>query len=421
MARTDDGTEYVLVTEYFHPDGASTGQLMTDLATGLEERGLEMTVYTGQPNYHSGETGRLSAVDEYQGVDVRRIPLPQLRQTSLSRRLVNWAVFTVWATVALALDSADRERELLFVSNPPFLPLGVWLVGRLRGWPYTYIVYDLYPDMAIEPGHLARDGLIARIWRAVHRRVFDRAAHVVALGPAMREAIVEAAGPDFDPETVTIIHNWADPEFITPTRKANNWFSREHDLIDTFTLLYSGNIGDNHDLETVVRGVARLRDESVKLLVIGEGDRKDDVVALAEDLDLRPDTVEFLPYQDREDLPATLTCADISVVSVNEGMKGVCVSAKLYTAMAAGQPMLVISHPEDDEARMVRTWNAGLHVAHGDAEGVAACVRQWRESPTLLERQGRNARAALEQRYTERRAIDRYYDLLTRERQAAVQ
>ena len=47
MANTNK--EYVLVTEYFHPDTASTGQLMTDLAVGLQERGLDMTVVTGQP------------------------------------------------------------------------------------------------------------------------------------------------------------------------------------------------------------------------------------------------------------------------------------------------------------------------------------------------------------------------------------
>ena len=49
----DANKEYVLVTEYFHPDTASTGQLMTDLAVGLEERGLDMIVLTGQSNYHS--------------------------------------------------------------------------------------------------------------------------------------------------------------------------------------------------------------------------------------------------------------------------------------------------------------------------------------------------------------------------------
>lgn len=39
--------EYVLVTGYFHLDTPSTGQLMANHAVGLQERGLNMTVYTG--------------------------------------------------------------------------------------------------------------------------------------------------------------------------------------------------------------------------------------------------------------------------------------------------------------------------------------------------------------------------------------
>ena len=48
--------EYLLVTEYFHPDTASTGQLMTDLAVGLDDGGLDVTGDTGPLIYH-GEPG----------------------------------------------------------------------------------------------------------------------------------------------------------------------------------------------------------------------------------------------------------------------------------------------------------------------------------------------------------------------------
>ncbi|MFC7026560.1 hypothetical protein ACFQH8_01595 [Halomicroarcula sp. GCM10025710] len=111
-------TEYLLVTEYFHPDTASTGQLMTDLAVGLQERGLDLSVYTGQPNYHSGENERQPVRSVHEGVFVRRIRAPQVRQSSLVRRLFNWTVFTAWMSVVLLFDQTDRERELVFVTCP---------------------------------------------------------------------------------------------------------------------------------------------------------------------------------------------------------------------------------------------------------------------------------------------------------------
>lgn len=404
--------DYVLVTGYFHPDSASTAQLMTDLATGVADRGLPLSVYTTQPNYHVGDHERQPRSETHDGVPVRRIRAPQLGGSSLPHRLFNWAVFTLWMFVVLATHR-EAERELVFVSNPPFLPPAMWLLCKLRGWDYTFIVYDLYPDVIVASGFLDSDGFVYRVWSYINAHVLANANNVVALGQVMRERIIEAAGPGLDPDSVSVIHNWADGEFIQPMDKADNPFSQEHDLVDPFTLLYSGNIGTNHDLETVVEAARAFADEPVRFLIIGEGDMKDHIVGLADQYGLTGDTVEFMPFLDYELLPHSLTSADVSLVSVQEGMKGLCVSSKLYTSLAAGQPVLVVSEPEDDEARIVRRHDAGLTVSQGDVHGMVEAIERWRSDPGLVERQGTNARAAFEAHFTKERSLDRYYRVLS--------
>lgn len=405
--------EYVLVTEYFHPDTASTGQLMTDLAVGLQERGLDFTVYTGQPNYHSGENENQPRVSTYEGVLVKRIRAPQVRQSSLPRRLFNWFVFTGWMFFALLVSRADNERELVVLSNPPMLPPAMWLVARIRGWEYTYIVYDLYPDQPVELGYISEGGLIDRVWSWFNAKAFHGAKHIVALGPVMRDRITENAGAGFDAGKITIIHNWEDEDFIEPTPKEENWFSEDHDLVDPFTVLYSGNIGEFHDLETVVKAAAEFKNENVRFLIIGEGDNKETIVEIAEDRGIRGDTVQFLPYQPWDDLPYSLTSGDVSVVTVKEGFEGVCVSSKLYSAMAAGMPVLGITQPYDDEAKIIDAFDAGIHVPQRDVQGVVTAIRTWKADQELVEEQGRNAREAFEQQFTEDQSVDRYYRLLS--------
>jgi glycosyltransferase involved in cell wall biosynthesis len=410
---TDRDREYVLVTEYFHPETAATGQLLTDLAVGLKERGLDVSVYTGQPNYHGKEHGREPSTSVYEGVPVHRIRAPQLQQSSTLRRGFNWVVFSIWMFVRLLLSSPDGERELLVVSNPPSLPPVVWLVCRIHGWEYTYIVHDIYPDIASAAGYFAEGGLCYRLWTVIQRQSLGDSRRVVALGPAMRERLLRLGGDQLAPEQVEIVHNWADETVLQPREKANNWFAKREDLVDTFTVLYSGNIGINHDLETAVRAAARLKDDPVTFLIIGDGDRKEQVRALAERTGVAEGTVRFLPYQDRKDLPYTLTAGDVSLVTVSEGMKGLCVSSKLYTSLAAGTPILVIAEPGDDEATVVEQHDAGIHVTQGDVAGVVDAVTGWMENPVLVEQQGKNARTALENNYTKARAIDEYYELLT--------
>jgi len=408
----DANKEYVLVTEYFHPDTASTGQLMTDLAVGLEERGLDMTVLTGQPNYHSGENEKQPRVSTHEGVQVKRIRAPQVRQSSIPRRLFNWGIFTVWMFVVMLLSRTEKEREVIFVSNPPFLPVAMWLACRIRGWDYTYIVYDLYPDQPVELDYIPEGSIPHRIWDLLNRRAFLAAKHIVALGPVMKERISRNAGPKFDESKVEIIHNWEDEEFIQPMDKDENRFSEEHGLVDQFTILYSGNIGDFHDLETLVEAATDFKDKDVGFLIIGEGDNKSNIVSLAEELDIKGDTVEFLPYQPWDDLPYSLTSADVSVVTVKEGFEGICVSSKLYTAIAAGGPVLTIAQPDDDESRIVEQFDAGIHVSQGDVDGIVDAVERWKSTPELVEKQGKNAREAFEENFTVDESIDDYYRML---------
>jgi glycosyltransferase involved in cell wall biosynthesis len=409
----ESSKEYVLVSEYYHPDTASTGQLMTDLAVGLQERGLDMTVYTGQPNYHSGDNQKQPTVSTHEGVLVRRIRAPQVRQSSIVRRLFNWGIFTIWMFFALLFSRPRRDRELIFVSNPPILPVAMWLVAKLRGWDYTYIVYDLYPDQPVELDYLDEDGLAARIWAKLQAYAFQGAKHVVALGPIMKERITRNAGKGFDSSKIEIIHNWEDEDFIEPMAKEDNWFSQEHDLVEPLTVFYSGNIGEFHDLETVVQAASHYQDENVQFLIIGEGDNKQTIVELAEQHDLRGGTVKFLPYQDWDDLPYSLTAGDISIVTVREGFEGICVSSKLYTAMAAGKPILCISQPHDDEAQIVEKSEAGIQVAQGDVGGVVNAIETWQSSNDLLNKQGQNARKVFEQNFTTDESVDAYYQLLS--------
>jgi glycosyltransferase involved in cell wall biosynthesis len=228
----------------------------------------------------------------------------------------------------------------------------------------------------------------------------------------MKERISRNAGSKFDSSKVEIIHNWEDEEFIQPMTKEENWFSQEYGLVDQFTVLYSGNIGDFHDLETLVEAAVEFKHEDVGFIIIGEGGNKSNVVSLAEELGVKGETVQFLPYQSWDDLPYSLTSGDVSVVTVKEGFEGICVSSKLYTAMATGEPVLTIAQPDDDESRIVDQFDAGIHVSQGDVEGIVDAIERWKSDPDLIESQGENARKAFEENFTTDASINKYYEML---------
>nr|WP_233265191.1 glycosyltransferase family 4 protein [Halomarina oriensis] len=384
---------------------------MTDVAVGLRARGLDLSVLTAQPHYHSGDHERQPRRTTVEGVPVERLRVPLLRTSTTARYLFDWVVFALAAFVHLLLDDAGEDREILFVSNPPILTAVVWAVCKLRGWEYTYILYDPYPHTLVTAGYIGEDNPIARLWYALNRRVYRDARGVITIGTQLRDLVVEEAGPGFDAAKLDVVDLWEDEDVLVPLAKADNPFSRRHGLVDPFVVLYSGNIGVMHDLGTLVRAAAAFEDEDVLFLVIGEGTEKRSCVELAARLGLDEGTVRFLPYQPLDALPYSLTSGDVSVVSKRDDMPEV--SCKVYTSLAVGEPVLVVAPDASDEARIVRTHDAGQQCPPRDVEAVVEAVERWRSDSDLVERQGENARRAFERHYSKPRGVDAYYRSVT--------
>lgn len=403
--------EILLITEYFHPDTASSGRLVTDLAVGLKARGIDVTVYTSQPHYYGSDGGSEPRRSTYRGVTVKRTRAPDVRPTTLVHRLFNWFVFSVWTFVGLLFSPSKPNREVVFLSNPPFQSVFMWLLCTLRGWNYTYIVHDLYPDQPVELGVIRRNGVIDTVWSWLQRRVYENADRIVTNGPMMRRRIVDNAGSAVSTGDVTVIHNWEVHDDITPVDRSTNRFRDHHDLAEKFVILYSGNIGLFHDFETVIDAATRLADRDVVMLLIGDGDAKEDVVAYAKQRGVYGTAVRFLPYQDIDVLPYSLTAGDVNLVSVAPGFEGVNLSLKVYTAMVTATPILAISSPTDDESLIVENYGIGEHVSQGDVDGVVSMVENWLANPGRLEEQGKTAREIYDANFTSEHAIDAYYDL----------
>jgi glycosyltransferase involved in cell wall biosynthesis len=294
---------------------------------------------------------------------------------------------------------------------PPLL----WIICIFKRWNYTYIVHDYYPEFAVELGYIRTGGVIYNIWEKINSRLLIQANHIVALGPVMKKRIVKSAPKKFNEDTISVIHNWADGDFIRPKKKHENWFSKKHDLVEPFSLVYSGNTGEYHDLETVIHGISQGEGINVMCLIIGDGDNKNNLISLADSLNIKEDRVKFLPYQPWAVVPHSITSGDISIVAVNEGFCGLCVSSKLYSALAAGKPVLVISASGSDEAKIIKKYDAGKHVTPGKPQEVVEAINQWYSNPNLMEKQGENARAALENHFSGEESLSKYYEMWSAE------
>jgi glycosyltransferase involved in cell wall biosynthesis len=285
-----------------------------------------------------------------------------------------------------------------------------WVLNRMRGFPYTLLIHDVYPDVAIRLGILSEKGIAARLWRLLNRCAYKRARAIIVLSERMREALAEH--PGVDREKLVVIHNWVDPAWIHPLDKGENPFVHEQGLSEKLVVLYSGNMGRHHDLETLIEAADRCRERpDVLFLFIGDGAKKGALVARARERGL--DNVRFLPYQPLDRLPYTIPAADIGVVTLERGVEGLCVPSKLYTYLAAGVAILGLVARGSEVDDTIGEFDCGFRVDQMDVTSVVEALERWASQPALLKRHKRNARRALEERYTRSQALQRYIEVLS--------
>ncbi len=370
------------------------GPLFRELAEDMAQQWPPSLMYTGHPDtLQHGGTAALTI-----------LPAAMYQRRSYATRVLSWARYSVSVFFrCLALD----KKAVLFMVFPPFVGMIGYLFRKLRGQRYVFLVYDITPDALIRFGGLKENGLIARLWRRVNRLVWENAEMVLTIGDQMAANLERA----FDasktrPGKVLVIPNWANTDWIKPLAKDQNDFARQHGQVDKLTVMYSGNLGQTHDIETILEAARRLRDcDGVRFMIIGEGAKR----PLVEQAKSRDglDNLTVLPYQPEEMLPLSLTTADIAVVTLDKGSEGLMVPSKTYYALAAGSALIGLCDADSEVAHMIQHHQCGHVVSPGDADGMVEAIRHLLADNQQLSRYRANSRQAAERHYS--RANTRLY------------
>jgi glycosyltransferase involved in cell wall biosynthesis len=213
-----------------------------------------------------------------------------------------------------------------------------------------------------------------------------------------------------NPDRVVVIPNWVDTKDIEPRPRDSEW-TREHELLDRFVVMHSGNIGHAQDLDSFIRAGTFLRDlDDLRIAVIGGGARRDELKALTKLLEV--DSVYFWGYQPREVLADSLSAAHVHVVGLARGLSGYVVPSRLYGILAAGRPVIVAADDDSETARVVREVECGVVVPPGRPELLARQIRRAHDGALDLDAMGARGREYVTAEADRHVAIERYRRLL---------
>jgi colanic acid biosynthesis glycosyl transferase WcaI len=385
-----------IINEYFYPDNAGgTGTVLSDLVRSLRETfsDIEVDVVTSN-NLYRQQSVPLPAYEEWNGVRIFRLATPRPNGLSPLLRLGANLLFCLFALTKLM--RLGKYDAVLVGTAPPMVAMCAQFLKWLKGTPFVYIVYDLEPDRSVTMKMLSEAHPAARIFRASQKRWLHSAAKVVVLGRCMQERLSKVYSLPLG--KIEVIPIGSDPEEISPRSRQSRF--REKHGINGFVVLYSGNFGRYHNFDTVLDAAAILAQckSSITFVLVGEGAQKEHIAQriAAEKIG----SVRMFPFVSKEDYADLLATADVSLVTLEPGMEGLCVPSKFYSILASGRPTIAAMSPVSEVARVIDESQCGVHFAQDSADDMVSVLRTLADDPGEVDRLGRNARAILLEKYS---------------------
>lgn len=352
----------VIIADWLPPDFGAVGQYMQMRAQHFAERGHDVTLV-------GLATKAASTVQEPRGMgsltEIRLQARPVPRGSLVTRLL--WTIWTNLRLVWAAFGPLRAADGILFTGSPPFLihllvPLKFLWRGRL-----VYRITDFHPECLIAAQNRPSRALaillsLTNFWR----RQIDR---FEVLGEDQMRRLRDEAG--IPPERISLVRDGS-PVVFTEGEPLE---PLPFELTGGCVLLYSGNYGIAHEVETFVEGY-RLHHQSgsgrVRLWLSATGAGAEEVVSRLSALKLPFHRSRPVPL---ERLPGLLKAPDAHLVVLKDAFVGFVMPSKIYACLASARPLIFVGSAKSDVDLLAR--GSGLpywRIACGDPKGLAAAL-----------------------------------------------
>ena len=138
----------LVVSQYFWPENFR----INDLVSALIERGHEITILTGLPNYPEGKIfqpyiNNPMIYSDYEGAQVIRVPMVS-RGSSKCKLALNYLTFAISASAIGCWRLRGRCFDVIFTYEPSPITVGLpaVLLRSLKEVPLVFWVLDLWPE-----------------------------------------------------------------------------------------------------------------------------------------------------------------------------------------------------------------------------------------------------------------------------------
>ena len=387
----------IIITNHFFPESFR----VNDIAFDRAQRGDQVTVLTGIPDYpeghfHKGYSLFKKRVEHMNGVKVIHVPLIPRGNGSKKRMVLNYASSVFFFFFYGWYQALFHQYDAVFVhdTSPAFISLPAKTVSKVQKIPLYHWILDMWPESLTAGG--INGGKFYTLIHKMMKGIYKRDTEILITSKGSRKLLNERGVSD---EKITYLPNWNDDAISSVDE------SVIPPLPDGFIVMFAGNLGFAQNMENLLAAANELKDEKdIHWVFVGDGRKKPWMDEYVKEHHLG-DTVHLLGRYPIETMGAFFKKADVMLVALNDVLIfNLVLPAKVQAYMAAGKPILASLCGEG--ADIIREANCGWSVPSNEYKELAATVsmiaKMDKRELTAL---GKNARSYYEANFTREKCM----------------
>lgn len=390
----------LIISQYFWPETF----LINNLSCGMVERGHNVTVLTGCPNYPNGRFfdgyGYVNKPQDYHGVKILRVPLIPRGQGGGLRLAINYFSFALSASIFGPLICKGKV-DLLFVFEPSPITVGIpaLFLKWLKSAPIMFWVQDLWPESLSATGAVKSTKVLSLVEKLV-KCIYARCDKILIQSRSFLDSVIRQSGTA---DNIYYFPNSAESIFTDSMPSSD----MDLKLPEGFRIMFAGNIGAAQDFETIISAAEKIKTrKDIHWIIVGDGRMREWAETESCKLGLSSN-FHFLGRYPLEAMPTFFSQANALLVTLRkEPIFSLTIPSKIQAYLACGRP--VIAALDGEGARIVEEAGAGVTCpAESPDDLVSAVLRMYEATESEREKMGRNGRKYYETNFDRDMLLDR--------------
>ena len=392
----------IIFTNHFYPESFR----VNDIAFDRAQRGDQVTVLTGIPDYpegrfHKGYSLFKKRVEYVNGVKVVHVPLIPRGDGGKIRMALNYASSVFFFFFYGWYQALFHRYDAVFVhdTSPAFISLPAKTVSKVQKIPLYHWILDMWPESLTAGG--INGGKFYTLIHKMMKGIYKRDTEILITSKGSRKLLNERGVSD---EKITYLPNWNDDaigEVENSELKIENF-----EWPTGFILMFAGNLGFAQNMENLLAAANELKEANdIHWVFVGDGRKKPWMDEYVKEHHLE-ETVHLLGRYPIETMGTFFKKADVMLVALNDVIIfNMTLPAKVQAYMAAGKPILASLCGEG--ADIIKDANCGWSVPSNEYKELAAKVSKIAKMDKQeLVALGNNARSYYEANFTREKCMN---------------